>query len=622
MELNVAKTLSSASSLNNVVPKKTLKEVQSDVLGDLRNAIANSMGPAGSNTLILRGNTEQDLVTEYSKDGNKIIKHIKYQNPIEMSVKAEVENATRHIEKTVGDGTSTVVVMSSYIFDALLAAQESDMLPNNPYEVSRTFAEVVAEVSKKIREKGRECTLEDIYNIAYISTNGNEEISNNLKDIYAEYGMDVFIDVSATTDGSSAIKSYDGVTLETGYSDPCMINDVERQSARVRSTVENPVRVYYFQDPLDTNEMDQFFQQIIETNIIGPATRREEWKPTVIMVPKIGRDSLSYMRRVTQFMHQYPEAAYSQKPQLLIVTNYFGLPENYAEHIATLCGASPIRKYIDPAKYDSDVEKGLAPTLNNVVNFCGFCEEVEATAYVTKFVNPYRMYERDEDGKLIVDEDGNYKNTTVYDNIITFLEAEVKNARLTGQSSGVLGSLKRQLNAVKANMVEFFVGGITISDRDALRDLVEDAVLNCRSAAANGVGYGANILGFLSIYDMLKSYGDFDGDTLDFTQNLGERVGDLKSTILNIILRAYIATIRSLYSTRYSDESSLINVMNEIMKNGTPVDIVSGEPSDKILTSIESEPMILDTISKIITIMFTSNQALLQAPSLTTYYRK
>ena len=109
---------------------------------------------------------------------------------------------------------------------------------------------------------------------------------------------------------------------------------------------------------------------------------------------------------------------------------------------------------------------------------------------------------------------------------------------------------------------------------------------------------------------------------LNLTQNLGERVGDLKSTILNIILRAYIATIRSLYSTRYSDEASLINVMNEIMKNGTPVDIVSGEPSDKILTSIESEPMILDTISKIITIMFTSNQALLQAPSLTTYYRK
>ena len=113
MELNTVKSLSRASALNNIIPRDTLKEVQADVLRDLKDAISNSMGPAGSNTLILRGNNDQDLVTEYSKDGNKIIKHIKYQNPIEMSVKSEVENATRHIEKTVGDGTSTVVVISS-----------------------------------------------------------------------------------------------------------------------------------------------------------------------------------------------------------------------------------------------------------------------------------------------------------------------------------------------------------------------------------------------------------------------------------------------------------------------------------------------------------------------------
>ena len=58
------------------------------------------------------------------------------------------------------------------------------------------------------------------------------------------------------------------------------------------------------------------------------------------------------------------------------------------------------------------------------------------------------------------------------------------------------------------------------------------------------------------------------------------------------------------------------------LRNEVPVDIMTGELSDKILTSIESEPMILDTISKIITIMFTSNQALLHAPSLTQYYNK
>lgn len=606
MELNVVKSLSRASSLNNVIPKTTLKDVQADVLRDLKDAISNSMGPAGSNTLILRGNNEQDLVAEYSKDGNKIIKHIKYQNPIEMSVKSEVENATRHIEKTVGDGTSTVVVMSSYIFDELLDAQKSGVLPNNPYEVSREFDNIVKELSAKIRETGRESTLEDIYNIAYISTNGNTEISNNLKDIYGQYGMDVFIDVSATTDGTSTIKSYDGVTLETGYSDPCMINDLERQTARIRSTVDNQVRVYYFQDPLDTNEMDQLFQKIIETNIIAPATRNGTWKPTVIMVPKIGRDSLSYLRRLTQFMHQYPESAYSQKPQILIVTNYFGLPENYVDHIATLCGASPIRKYIDNDKYESDVKAGLAPTIDNIIDFCGYCGEAESTAYVTKFVNPAQMYEKDDNGNILYDENDHPINSSVYNNIITFLEAELKNARNTGKNAGTLGSLKRQLNAVKANMVEFFVGGISISDRDAVRDLVEDAVLNCRSAAANGVGFGSNIIGLLLLDKMIH-------DTDD---------SSLRATIYRILYNAYRKTIVSLYKTKYEEyeaEEIVDSILNDYNK---PVDIITGDPSDIILTSIESEPMILNTISKIITIMFTSNQALLQAPNLTTYYAK
>lgn len=610
MELNTVKSLSRASALNNIIPRDTLKEVQADVLRDLKDAISNSMGPAGSNTLILRGNNDQDLVTEYSKDGNKIIKHIKYQNPIEMSVKSEVENATRHIEKTVGDGTSTVVVMSSYIFDGLLDADKNGKLPTNPYEVSRTFDKLVKELSEEIRKSGRECTLDDIYDIAFISTNGNKEIAGNIRSIYEEYGMDVFIDVSATTDGTSNIKAYDGVTLETGYSDPCMINDLERQSARIRSTADNRVRVYYFQDPLDTNEMDQFFQKIIETNIIGPATKGAMWKPTVIMVPKIGRDSLSYMRRLTQFMHQYPESAYSQKPQILIVTNYFGLPENYAEHIATLCGASPIRKYIDNAKYESDVKAGLAPTIENIIDFCGYCGEVEATSGVTKFVNPSKMYETDKDGNILLNEDGNPINSSIYNNIITFLEAELKNARNTGSNAGVLGSLKRQLNAVKANMVEFFVGGISISDRDAVRDLVEDAVLNCRSAATNGVGYGANILGLISL---------FNEDMPD--NSFGPRDSS-EDTILDILRGAYFNAVKSLYRTKFDEETAEEIVNDIIEEHKKPVDIISGEPSDIILTSIESEPMILNTISKIITIMFTSNQALLQAPSLTQYYER
>lgn len=607
---------STNAPVNNIVSGEKLREVQARVLRDLKDAIIHSMGPMGSNTLILRGTSDADIVAEYSKDGNKIIKSIKYQYPIEMAIKSEIENATRRIEKEVGDGTSSVVVMASLIFDKLVEHAEKDgSMEMNPYDTIRIFKKSVDLVSEKIRSLGRECTLEDIYDIAYISTNGNEDVANLIRDIYKDYGMGVFIDVSASTNENTYVKSYNGVTIEAGYSDPCMINSVEKSTCKIRSTSKYPVHVYHFADPMDTPEQLALFQRIIESNIIERRFDRGNPQPeipTVILVPQISRDAQAYMRRIVQMMHQFDESQYSQKPQLLVVTNYSGLDENYVDHISTLCGCTPIKKYIDEEIHKQDQDAGLAPNLTNVVDFFGSAEEVEADSSITKFVNPQNMYEIDDNGKIIYDEKGSPVYSATYNNIINFLEAQYKSLASQGGNVGSLGALKRQLNAVKSNMVELFIGGISISDRDSLRDLVEDAVLNTRSAAQNGVGYGANTMGFYAITKMLEHKNDYDNGV---------------DNMLEILLSAYREEIRSLYSTIFFDNDRVFNALyDEIIKyEGKPfnmyIDAKKDNPYDgKVLTSIESEPMILDTIAKIVTIMFTANQAVLQAPSLASHY--
>ena len=586
--------------VNNIINGIKLREVQKSVLRNLKDAIVHSMGPAGSNSLILRGNDDESIVAEYSKDGNKIIKNIKYQYPIEMAVKSEIENATRHIEKTVGDGTSSVVVMSSYIFDSLVEADEQGKLPTSSAETVRLFKEAVSKISKKIRDKSKECTLDDIYNIALISSNNNKDLANQIRDIYDEYGMDVFIDVSASTDGDTYVKSYNGITIDVGYSDPCMINNLERNSARIRSTDISPVRVYHFQDPIDNVEMSSYFEQIIEDNIINRRNNQGMMEyPTVILAPKIGRDVVGYMRRIVQMMHNFGEEMYSQKPQLLIVTNYMGLDENYVDHISQLCGCKPIRKYIDDKQQKLDQDNGIAPTLQNVSEFYGMAGEVEADSSVTKFIDPWDMYTRDDSGSIVFDEHGNPETSTTYDNIVRYLEAEYKLQKSTGGNAGSLGALKRQLNAIKANMIELFIGGISISDRDSYRDLVEDAVLNTRSAATNGVGYGTNTMGYMAAIELRKEEPD--------------------NIIYSIIEEAYLNTIGAIYSTCYTDDKVDI-IIKTIETNGIPLNISTGEYDGKVLTSIESDPSILDTISKIIGVMFTANQALLQAPTLTQHY--
>ena len=241
--------------------------------------------------------------------------------------------------------------------------------------------------------------------------------------------------------------------------------------------------------------------------------------------------------------------------------------------------------------------------------FYGTAAEVEADSVTTKFIDPDLMYEHDDNGHIVV-VDGNVKYSKTFQNIVNFLEAEYKSMSAQGGNAGVLGSLKRQLNAIRSNMVELFIGGISISDRDSLRDLVEDAVLNTRSAAKNGVGYGANTMGFYVTEKLLEEFDDDDDEKY--------------RTMIGIINDAYHNTIKALYSTvinPVTDNDKLERIILGIIDNGgKPWNINTGEYDERVLTSIESEPAILHTIAKIITIMFTANQAILQAPSLTAHY--
>lgn len=583
---------------SNIVGGDVLKKIQGTVLRDMKNAIISSMGPAKSNTLILTGNSSSNILAEYSKDGNKIVKNILYQNPIEMSIQTEIRNITSHIERVVGDGTSSAVVLSSLIFDQFVENMKN---AKNPYKLMRDFAKAVENIKDDILSRKRECTIEDIYNISYIATNGNEDISNRLADVYKNYGMNVFIDVSASINENTYTKEYDGLTLEVGYSDPSYMNTNEGVS-RIGNK-KTPARIYAFQDPIDTPQMVSYFDKIAKDVMqhiqdVGNAV------PTVILAPCISRDMNGLMRKIISTLSSYKDEDRTQKPPFLVITNINGINNNHYHHIAQLCGCKMIAKYIDPDMERKDQEDGIAPTLDTILDFCGYAEQVESDANGTKFIRPENMYEK-ENGNIKEDEDGMPILTTQYNSIIGFLSAELQRATTTGEHVGEAASIKRQINALKANMIEFFVGGVSISDRDSLRDLVEDAVLNCRSAAAYGVGYGANVEGFRSVAGILE--------TMDKNNETDELY-----PYYEIIYKAYVEIMTILYGTVIEDDEEISRTVLKSLDNG-PYNLTTEEFDGKVLTSIMSDITILDTISKIVSIMFTSNQALVQAPNLNMY---
>ena len=571
--------------LNNIIDKETLRNTQLKTLEILKDSLIKSFGPYGSNTIIYEGD---NALPRYTKDGHTILKNIKFNGCIEKSVHTDIEEETRTQAVKVGDSTTSITILSALIFKKLSEYEKNNSIP--PADLVKAFKFVVDEIKETIRIHGWEATIEDMYNVAMISTNGDEDLSNQLKVIYEEFGLDVYIDVKASLNGESYVKEINGMVLDYGYMDTSFVNDPVKNTCELN----NPA-IYAFEDPIDTIEMGTYLDFIIEDNIMRPMRDKDfdNVIPTVIIAPRLSRDFSAYLDQLIRSSTQTP--AVTRFP-LNIITNIDGVDTDAYHDICDLCGCKYIKKYMDPEIQKRDIEDGLAIDITNretIHNMCGNAEMVISDNTKTTFINPKEMYT--DNNKNVYSE--------LFNRRTSWLESEIEKLKIEGNNSVDIYKLKKRLNSLKGNMVEIYIGGITIADRDQARDLMEDAVLNCRSAAKAGIGYAANFEGFRACSHLLD---------IDRYEN-----NKLYEDILNMILESYVEIIHILYSS-----INIENIDKEIKTSfikGMPLNIRTKEYDGKVLTSIDTDISVLDTISKIITIMATSNQFLLPVINTNIY---
>ena len=563
---------------SNIVPKAKVREIQQKTLNIIADGLEKSFGPNGSVTAIVKNidTNGVNIDIEYTKDGHTIVKNMAFMNPIERSVQDILTELTRNVVKEVGDGTTSAILLSNEIFNALCSNSDIDNM--SPSEVIKIFNSITEKISEKILAKAKPCTIDDIYDIAYISTNGNEDISNTIKEVYKKFGLEVNIDVGISNEVDNIVKEYDGMTLDTGFTDICFVNEKSKN----RATIKNP-QIYCFSDPIDTPEMLSMLDAILDNNILRAFRPNSQVMPvpTVIFGKGISPDTSSYFETVVKLMNSYPGAV-----PLLMVTD---IHQDYLyEDIAKMCGAPFIKKYLNPDIQKKDIEAGLAPTPETICSFCGTADMVQADQLKTKVINPSKMF----------NEDGSYSDE--YNTMLEYLKTQVQKA--INEDAGIeqIARTKRRLNSFKGNMVDFLVGGITIADRNNLKAAVEDAVLNCKSAAENGVGYGANFMAFYAVEE--EEY----------------NLTDKEQCIFNIIAKSYEKLVYRLYNS-CSENINITGAMEKSLKQGAPMNVRTGKIDPTVKSSIITDVAILKTISKILTLMYTCNQYLVQTPMHNKY---
>ena len=609
--------------ITNVVDEQKLRAAQLRALKLFSDALKCTYGPMGGYTLWSLQDVSQKnkvIVSNYTKDGLQVLKRVDCDKPIESILKEEIRTICTNVVKKIGDGTTSATILSYYIFKGLLKLHKKGFKKR---EIITTLKDILAQGSANIKENGHECTLDDIYKIALTSTDGNEDIAKIIKDIYEESGMNVFIDVGMSSNDKTVVKTYNSMVYEAGYLDPAFANTTldaknEEDAFKGASACEliSP-HVYVFESPIDTPAMIDTVKLIFEKEIIEPTKRANklynenksvepEDRPNAVVIisPKISRDANSY---IDELIVSYTQLAPSQRPKFCMVTNLEN-DNQYLTDIAKLTGARFIKKYIDPVTYKMDKKNGLAirEDGSNVLAFAGKAEKVIVDATTTRIINPLFMY----------DEDGNY--TDFFNEYIAQLKDLLRTYEETHEEIGKIGRLKRRINILQSNMVDLYVGGIGTSDRVPLTDSVEDAVLNCRSAAAEGVGYGAN-------YEGLRVFNAMD---IQFQKNFAENPDSERDKIYalvsSVVIRAYWKLVAAIYEPYFENEEKALNLVRfmiaaEDHKYRQPFNIVTEEFDGCVLTSIQTEPAILDSISRIVTILFNTNQFVLPDPRFNIY---
>ena len=583
------KTNEEIITMSNMINGKTLRKVQSSILNECSSVVGKTAGPYGSHSMILKNGAN----TEFSKDGLKVLKSLIFSGPLERSIHDEVVNICDHVVQKVGDGTTSAVQLAALIFDELVNDDKFNRYM--PYEIMTTFQDVVNDICNAIRSRAKDLTIDDVRKICMISTNGNKMISDDIANIYKQFGTDVFIQVGYSNTDSSILKTYDGVIMNKGYSSPSFVNNKETNDC----VIANP-RIYWFDDNIETPDMIQLFMSIFTKNIYIPYSERkpENYVPTVIIAPSISKDLESSLTDIEKIFYSFDSNnMQDQKPPFCIITGVNDRVDNIGD-ITTLCGCPPIKRYINPDQMVKDIEDGKAPSIDTVVSFCGSADLATISIDKMKLVNPKNMFTGEPK------EDGSRDFSNTYNLLKSFLEKQIEIYSKDKNNLNELIRLRKRLHCLTANFVEYLIGGVAASDREATKDLVDDAVLNCRSASVCGVGNGALVEGLYVLHDTL-------------TNNI-ESKDELHVEILYIIYEAYQTLIIRLLNTAMARDDSEDILYKEI-DSGIAYNIREKE-FGSVLCSIETEPTILEGISKIITLLYTTNQAFLADPSMRRIY--
>lgn len=542
----------------NVIPEEDFKKGLRTVFNQVASMLTKTLGPYGTTTII-----EQLGEHHVTKDGFTVLKNIDYRDPTLKNFLMLLLRISGQVVVQVGDGSTSSIVAADEIIKAF-DADKTFIEKFRPRDLLDIINKCVDTISAKLYANATRIDTDsdnmwnEIYRIAHISTNGDDDVAKMIADIIDKTKNPTIEFVESKTDTTS-YEIIDGYTSNICYFDTVFATRDDGMC------VIDGANVLMFDYKID---MEKDLPLISQAAVLSA----RENKRLVVVAPAYDRYLLERIRR---------DITMELKARGTSVCVYCRVPLiNNMSHVmyndfAVLCGAQVINE-----RYDDDAIK-----IEDIQDYMGYVAHAEINGKSTLI----RGFEKRDDA--------------MYEKCL--LDATMKHNELATKyrDMGIIDTdlteAKNRLTKLRCSMGVIKVGGKSSLERKSRYDLVEDAVRATESAVKYGYNVGGNLAIVYTIYNILSDTPDLSDDEVK---------------IYTMISDAFTNVFKRVLNNKYADDNTVDGVigrvMNEYKDSGEQVgyDLITDSFSNDIINSCRTDIEILRGAFSVISLLITSNQ--------------
>lgn len=552
----------------NVIPRDEFRDLVRGVFNNAAYILQNTLGPFGATTFI-----EEYGTNHVTKDGWQLLKYINPENPTDRAILKLLKSIAHQVVVKVGDGSTTSIVASA---ELLRVIEQSGLLENiSPRDllskINKTVEEITKEIKKNATEINKDGDLEEIRHLAYISTNGDNNIAQMIQKIYQETGNPA-ISFATSKTNQTKLEILNGYKIDfVTYIDRMFINTDDGLS------VQNNPMILTFNHRIDE---DYYTKIIAPLTNIATANRRK----LVVIAPAYTN---KLMEKLSVILYsQYNTTKTTESVFLrasLINNNSYDLYNDFA----ALCGSMVINDTLVKETLELENSEEIIEKAMSWVGSVEKMEVAEKYTFISGFTN------KDEEMLKLLTNDAINKYETILSNTLEFETLTVD-----------LIQAKDRVSKLKCKMGYIHVGGNSEIAKKANYDLVEDAVKACESAYKYGYNNGQNLAIIKASLDILRDMGEVDENNKDDV---------IKQVICNSIVDAFTGVILRIFANKYAkitqdDIKEIINRIKKCIDDNTAYDLYEEKYSTEIINSCMTDIEILKSVSSMVALLLSSNQ--------------